>query len=53
MRLYTADTLLTGASAEVIRRGGVLTDGGQIVAAGPSEALQSMGPARRSSTSAR
>ena len=44
MRLYTADALLTSASAEVVHRGGVLIDGGQIVAAGPSEALRSTGP---------
>jgi imidazolonepropionase-like amidohydrolase len=44
MRLYTADALLTRASAEVVHRGGVLIDGGQIVAAGPSEALRSLGP---------
>ena len=30
MRLYTADALLTGASAEVVRRGGVLIDGSRI-----------------------
>ncbi len=44
MRLYTADALLTSASAEVVHGGGVLIDGGQIVAAGRSEALRSMGP---------
>ena len=44
MRLYTADALLPGASAEVVHQGGVLIDGGQIVAAGPSEALRPMGP---------
>ena len=44
MRLYTADALLPAASAEVVHQGGVLIDGGQIVAAGPSGALRSMGP---------
>ncbi len=44
MRLYTADALLPAASAEVVHQGGVLVDGGQIVAAGPSGALRSMGP---------
>ncbi len=44
MRLYTADALLTGASAEVVRQGGVLIDGSRIVVACPSEALRSLGP---------
>ncbi len=44
MRLYTADALLPAASAEVVHQGGVLIDGGQIVAAGPSGALRSVGP---------
>jgi imidazolonepropionase-like amidohydrolase len=40
MRLYTAAALLPGASADVIRDGGVLVDGTQIVAAGPSGPLR-------------
>ena len=39
MRLYRAAALLTSASAEIIRDGGVLVDGQQIVAAGPAAAL--------------
>ena len=45
MRLYQTGALLTGARNELIRHGGVLVEGTQIVAAGPLDALAAGHPA--------
>lgn len=46
MRLYRAAALLVSASAEIIRDGGVLVNGQEIVAAGPASALMAQAQAQ-------